>query len=306
MANFDVNSYVHSLPKECTEIIIPVKNITSLPNLNEFTNLLLLNCHNNQLTTLPTLPENLEFFYCSDNQLISLPELHKLHKLKILYCPFNQLTVLPSLFENLQILDCNHNQLTCLPTLPKNLQALYCSYNQLTVLPTLPENLGTLYCSYNQLTVLPTLPDNLRTLYCDNNQLKYLPKLSTDLRALYCNSNQLTHLPTLPEKKIQTLYCSYNQLYFLPILPDKLEFFDCIGNPIYNILQDKDMVDIKRIIKNLNVCRYIFYCIKYKKHFKYWLWELIRQPKIIQKYHPNYLIENMDEDTDLDIVLNSW
>jgi len=36
------------------------------------------------------------------------------------------------------------------------------------------------------------------------------------------------------------------------------------------------------------------------------LWELIRKPKIIQKYHPNYLFENLHEDSDLDFVLNSW
>jgi len=34
-----------------------------------------LSCNNNQLTSLPALPENMEDFICNDNQLTSLPVL---------------------------------------------------------------------------------------------------------------------------------------------------------------------------------------------------------------------------------------
>jgi phage anti-repressor protein len=63
--------------------------------------------------------------------------------------------------------------------------------------------------------------------------------------------------------------------------------------------------EIKQIIKKLNDCRHLYYCIKFKKQFKYWLWELIRQPKIIQKYHPTYLMDYLDVE-DLDVVLDNW
>ena len=56
---------------------------------------------------MPTLPQNLQELYCSNNQL----------------------TYLPSLPQNLTKLYCYHNQLNSFPTLPQNLQELYCYDN---------------------------------------------------------------------------------------------------------------------------------------------------------------------------------
>jgi hypothetical protein len=86
---------------------------------------------------------------CCDNQLTSLPDLPNVVEL---YCPFNQLTALPDL-PNVVTLYCDNNQLTALPDLP-NVVTLYCRYNQLTALPGLP-NVVTLCCYNNQLTALP-------------------------------------------------------------------------------------------------------------------------------------------------------
>jgi hypothetical protein len=36
------------------------------------------------------------------------------------------------------------------------------------------------------------------------------------------------------------------------------------------------------------------------------LWVKIREPKIQQMYDPIYLIENLKEEDDLDLVLNNW
>jgi hypothetical protein len=45
---------------------------------------------------------------------------------------------------------------------------------------------------------------------------------------------------------------------------------------------------------------------KFKKQFRKWLWEKVREPNIQKIYNLNYLIEHLGEDNDLDIVLDNW
>jgi Leucine-rich repeat (LRR) protein len=126
-------------------------------------------------TGTETIPEDTEVLNCNDNQLTSLPDLSTLTDLRELYCWCNQLTSLPDLstLTNLQVLHCWDNQLTSLPDLPLNLQDLTCWDNQLTSLPNLSAfiYLQRLNCKNNQLTSLPDLPLNLQYLYCKNNPL---------------------------------------------------------------------------------------------------------------------------------------
>jgi Leucine-rich repeat (LRR) protein len=65
-------------------------HLPSLPS-----NLIYLNCNNNQLTTLPPLPPTLTILHCSNNQLTTLPPLPS--TLTILYCYGNT-----QLFEKYQ------------------------------------------------------------------------------------------------------------------------------------------------------------------------------------------------------------
>ena len=66
-----------------------------------------LDCGNNQLTSLPELPATLTVLYCGNNQLTSLPELPA--SLSGLYCSRNQLASLPELPASLNILYCDGN-----------------------------------------------------------------------------------------------------------------------------------------------------------------------------------------------------
>ena len=59
-------------------------------------------------------------------------------------------------------------------------------------------------------------------------------------------------------------------------------------------------------LKIFNKFRYLYYCLKFKKQFRNWLWVKIREPKIREKYSHNYLVENLHEDTDLDELLDNW
>jgi Leucine-rich repeat (LRR) protein len=215
---------------------------------------------------------------------------------------------LNSLSEDILIIIISGKGIKSLPDLTrfKNLEELYCSNNELTSLPTLPQNLQKLSCSNNQLISLPTLPQNLEILSCYSNKLTSLPTLPQNLQKLYCDSNKLTSLPTLPQN-LKFLNCYNNQLTLLPTLPQNLEYLSCSGNPVYEIVNSISLFQIKQNIQILNKFRHLYYCFKFKKQLRKWLWVKVREPNIKKIYNPKYLIENLgDEDDDLDTVLNNW
>ncbi len=148
-------------------------SITSLSGVQYFTSLTYLGCNDNQLTSLPALPNTLTFLDCSSNNLTSLP-------------------VLPN---SLTVLNCNTNSLTTLPTLPSRLDTLICSTNALTTLPNLPNSLTDLVCDYNSLTNLPTLPDSLQYLYCANNNISCFPTFPNTIVYLLIDPNPYNCLP---------------------------------------------------------------------------------------------------------------
>jgi Leucine-rich repeat (LRR) protein len=55
----EIETYLNSLSENVLIIDISNKGITSLPDLTRFKNLTELNCSYNELTSLPTLPKNL-------------------------------------------------------------------------------------------------------------------------------------------------------------------------------------------------------------------------------------------------------
>jgi len=144
----DIETYLNSLSEDILIININGEGITYLPDLTRFKNLKELNCSNNQLTSLPTLPQNLQILFCTNNQLTSLPTLP----------------------QNLQTLYCYNNQLTSLEGLPQNLKELNCSNNKIKFM-TLPKKLIFLICYKNQLTSLPALPQNIRLFDCNDNPI---------------------------------------------------------------------------------------------------------------------------------------
>ena len=205
-------------------------NLNQLTTLPSLSNSLsYLDCSANLLTTLPSLPNSLTYLYCNENQLTTLPALP--NSLVQLTCSFNQLTTLPSLPNSLTVLDCSLNQFATLPSLPNSLSYLDCWSNALTTLPVLPNSLTILYCFNNQLTTLPVLPNSLTYLHCGYNQLTALPVLTNSLSELHYDNNQLTTIPALPNS-MSTFYCSWNQLTTLPSLPNSLIAFFCDNNQL--------------------------------------------------------------------------
>jgi len=235
----------------------------------------------------------------SDRGITYLPDMRRFKKLERLYCSGNKLTSLPdNLPESLIFLCCNNNNLTSLPDMRRfiNLEVLSCGYNKLTFLPD-------------------NLPDNLVNFSCDNNELSSITRLPRNLRTLCCRNNKLTSLPSKLPGRLQVLYCDHNNLTFLPNLHIFLEIFVCGYNKFNYPFNFADAYDVKNYfnlfmlidkIKIINKFRYLYGFIKIKN----WLWkrimEKIIEPKILKKYHPSYLIENLNEETDLDMVLSNW
>ena len=145
------------------------RGLTTLDGI-DLTGVTIIDCYNNQLTSLPPLPETLEKLDCSNNQLTSLPPLP----------------------ETLQELICTNNQLTSLPPLPETLEILYCSGNFLKSLPPLPETLEILSYFNNYITLFPDLPWGLRN-YWEKEKLEQHNKRLKDL--------QMETVETLPDKE---------------------------------------------------------------------------------------------------------
>ena len=218
-------------------------------------------------------------------------------------------TYINNLDENAERVMVDLKKINYLPELNrfKNLKILWCHDNQLTSLPNLSflENLQELICCNNQLTSLPKLNENLKILNCSNNKLTSLPNLNQNLEILNCRVNKLTSLPNLNEN-LQILNCSNNQLTCLPSLNQNLYALYYYYNPIYTIIDSDNLIIIRKKLKILYIFRHLYYCLKFKSQFRHLLWK-IREPKIMQKYHPSYLDEFLkDENIDIDMVLDNW
>jgi len=179
-----------------TDLSVSNAGISDLSGVQFFDALEVLECFNNQLTSLPSLPNSIRVLQCDFNQLMNLSPLPS--SLEVLWCTNNQLTNLPALPNSIVELRCHANQLTSLPSLPNSIEILWCHNNQLTNLPLLPGSIELLRCYNNQLTNLPLLPNSLEVLWCYNNQLSCLPVLPGALDVLQCYGNFINCLPNFP------------------------------------------------------------------------------------------------------------
>ena len=226
------------------------EGISNLYGIQYFDNLDTLECYNNLLTSLPSLPASLTRLSCNDNQLTSLPSLPT--SLIFLSNLDNFLTSLPSLPASLTTLRVDNNNVSTLPPLPNGLSQLWCSYNNINQLPALPDSLKTLICFNNNLTVLPPLPDGLVWLHCSSNSLASLPALPDSLKTLECMSNGLNVLPPIPNS-VTNLQCSFNNLITLPQLPQSLRKLWASNNDLTMIPALPDTLQYLAINNNPNL-----------------------------------------------------
>ena len=212
----------------CKSLTVKSINIFDLTGISYFDSLLILNCSDNNLLSIPKLPDSLEELHCYYNSLLFLPDLPA--NLKVLIAYTNILSSLPtSLPATLTTLNFSGNNVSVLPSLPNGLKELNFFANSISSIPLLPDSLNFLNCSSNNLTALPSLPNGLVGFNCFMNSLTSIPPIPNTLKSLVCYNNLLDSLPSLHEG-LETLFCSNNQLQELPILPKSLVALKCENN----------------------------------------------------------------------------
>lgn len=215
-----------------TFINVNNQNISSLEGIQHFTSLLNLNCDNNLLSSLPTLPTSLTNLSCRNNFLSSLPSIH----------------------SGFQVITCSNNNLSSIPSLPAGFQELVCQGNNLSSLPGLPSSMIELNCSSNSISSLPGLPSNLVQLDCSSNLLTSIPSLPLTLTNLICNNNDISSLPIpSPFGALNVFLCQNNQLdfgdlepyvFFVPILfADPQANFDIVPSAYVGTSGDNISID---------------------------------------------------------------
>lgn len=282
------NEDIDSMPSDTTEKIWIKNTMTNVSDLRRFQNLVTLYCAGSGLSSLPLLPQGLVYFSCCNNEISSLPELPP--NLLALRCTKNKLTLLPQLPSTLSSLDCSLNKITFLPDLPGFLKVLTCNVCELSLLPDLPESLQHLACDDNHLTTLPKLPENLHIFSCNKNALTSLPTLPNNLIQIRFESNHLTSLPDLSKLKLPTyLYCSNNPI---------VEFLGLHDNEVNGfITRESNIIShIQKKVDTLNNFRVMYYALKCKQPLRKLLWEKIREPRIMQHFHPDNLEMLSQED----------
>ncbi|HMG82686.1 MAG TPA: T9SS type A sorting domain-containing protein [Ferruginibacter sp.] len=230
--------------------------IVDFTGIQYFTSLTYLDCSQNQIVSLPTLPGSLTYLDCSEDRLDTLANLP--NSLTYLDCSMNALNNLPALPTALTYFDCHQNYwINSLPALPNTLQFVDCSENRFSgsfpVLPgsithfnssqtyfsgtvtSLPSSLTYLDCSQASLSgSIPTLPTLLDTLLCNNNKFTGLPALPASLGYLDCSFNLIGTMPSLPSS-LTFLNCSTNAIPSLGTLPGSLIFLECDYNQLTSL-----------------------------------------------------------------------
>ena len=181
------------------QLFISDASIANLTGLEAFTAIDSLYLYYTAVTSLDvTSNTDLIYLNCNNNQLTSL-DVSANTALIELYCNYNHLTSLDvSANTALTKLNCNYNQLTSLDV----------SANAALTL---------LYCYNNQLTSLDVSSNMaLSTFYCNNNQLSSL-NFSTNLTFLNCEYNQLSSIDVSANAALWYLVCDHNQLTSLNV-----------------------------------------------------------------------------------------
>lgn len=172
------------------------KEISNLKGIEFFTNIWLLECYYNNLTTIDlSHNKNLSYINCHHNQLNEL-DVSGLPLLETFYCGHNALPSIDvSKNEKLEDFDCQDNHLDTLDV----------SQNK---------ELVKLSCGTNNLTELDVRENKkLKELSCYESKLSNLDlRNQTELEVLKCWKNPLSVLDVSANTKLKTLFVSYTNL----------------------------------------------------------------------------------------------
>lgn len=194
------------------------KEISNLKGIEFFTNIWLLECYYNNLTTIDlSHNKNLSYINCHHNQLNEL-DVSGLPLLKTFYCGHNALPSIDvSKNEKLKDFDCQDNHLDTLDVSQnKELVKLSCGTNNLTELDVREnKKLKELSCYESKLSNLDLRNQTeLEVLKCWKNPLSVLDvSANTKLKTLFVSNTNLTSLDAKNHTALATFggkNCSYN------------------------------------------------------------------------------------------------
>ena len=198
------------------------KEISNLKGIEFFTNIWLLECYYNNLTTIDlSNNKKLSYINCHHNQLKEL-DVSGLPLLKTFYCGHNALPSIDvSKNEKLEDFDCQDNHLDTLDVSQnKELVKLSCGTNNLTELDVREnKKLKELSCYESKLSNLDLRNQTeLEVLKCWKNPLSVLDvSANTKLKELYVSKTNLTELNVSANTDLETLFASETNLTELNI-----------------------------------------------------------------------------------------
>lgn len=194
------------------------KEISNLKGIEFFTNIWLLECYYNNLTTIDlSHNKNLSYINCHHNQLNEL-DVSGLPLLETFYCGHNALPSIDvSKNEKLEDFDCQDNHLDTLDVSQnKELVKLSCGTNNLTELDVREnKKLKELSCYESKLSNLDLRNQTeLEVLKCWKNPLSALNvSANTKLKKLFVSNTNLTSLDATNNTALEMFIgkdCSYN------------------------------------------------------------------------------------------------
>lgn len=215
--------------------------VKSLKGIENFTELYLLICYNNELTELD-LSKNtkLQRVVCHRNKLTSL-DVTKCPGIIKLECSNNKLTAIDvSNNTKLDRLNLVNNKLTSVDISKLAvLRHFYCGGNQLTSLDvTNNTELDSLHFDDNQLTTIDISKNTkLVGLNANVNQLTSLDvSHNTELRRLWCHTNQLTSIDVSKNTKLTCLSIAVNNISSIDVtMCSHLDSLYCTDAPITSL-----------------------------------------------------------------------
>lgn len=160
--------------KKITNLDIREKSIKSIKGIGYFTSLVSLNCSDNPIKELPTLPDSITKLSCNACELTKIQKLPP--NLSYLYCSDNEIASLPKLPDSLVEINVSDNRLKKIEGSFKNMYNLFASNNRLE---------GTFDASQGENILCLVLADNrlTRVVLCDGHAYSNL-----DLRENFLES----------------------------------------------------------------------------------------------------------------------
>lgn len=227
--------------------------IASLDGAQYFNHITLLDCSDNQISSLPSpLSTNLQTLNCSNNSSINcLPPLPI--SVTTLYASNTSLVCLPNDLPNLMNTDVSLPVCTsaCVyepnfVTIPDaNFRAVLkakfpACFNANDKMDTTCSGiLNAISLNVNNKNIHSITGiqyfKNLVSLQCDSNLIVSISGLPNSLIVLHCSHNQLNALPVLPNT-LSDLDCSYNLLTQLPAIAQIGTSLNCSNNPSLSCL----------------------------------------------------------------------